>query len=397
MRKGRCEPRLLRKILFALVAIAIGIGAPLVLAEIVLRFLPVSTGLGSRPVNEASPVFRFLPDRDYVWSKGWNFSIVNRGHVNNAGFVNDRDYEAGETMPLLAVIGDSYVEATMVPYPDTLHGRLAAAVEGRGRVYSFAASGAALSQYLLWARHATDVYRPDAMVFVIVGNDFDESLLAYKRSPGFHHYFEDTGGRLSLVRIDFEPSPLRPVIKLSALARYLFFNLLAWETVSRIQAALLGDWELPTLGGSARGGSDGGEPGGGEEQRFLGNVPRTVDAEHLAASKRAVDAFFRDLPEMAGLAPRRILFVVEGVRYPNVYDPEAYFVTMRRYFLERATSLGHGAVDMDRYFLPEHEANGTRFEFATDAHWNAAGHRLAAEAVARSDLFEEIFVQSSKW
>ena len=99
-------------------------------------------------------------------SKGWNFSIVNRVHINNAGFVNDRDYEAGETTPLLAVIGDSYVHAPMVSYPDTLHGRLSAAIEGRGRVYSFAASGAPLSQYLVWARHASDIYRPDAMVFV---------------------------------------------------------------------------------------------------------------------------------------------------------------------------------------------------------------------------------------
>ena len=387
----------MRKILFALITIAIGIGAPLVLAEIVLRFLPVSTGLGSQPVNEASPVFRFLPNRDYVWSKDWNFNIVTRGHVNDAGFVNDRDYEAGETTPLLAVIGDSYVEAAMVPYPDTLHGRLAAAVEGRGRVYSFAASGAPLSQYLVWARHARDVYRPDAMVFVIVGNDFDESLLAYSRGPGFHRYYEDTSGTLSLVRIDFEPPPLRPVIKHSALARYLFFNLHAWETVSRIQAVLRGDWEPPTLGGSGRLAAIAPTPVGGVEQRVRGNVPRPGDAERLAATKRAVDAFFRDLPEMAGLAPQRILYVVDGVRYPNADDPEAYFVTMRRYFLERATLLGYGTVDMDSYFLPEHEANGTRFEFATDAHWNAAGHRLAAKAVARTDLFEEIFVQSSEW
>ena len=70
---------------------------------------------------------------------------------------------------------------------------------------------------------------------------------------------------------------------------------------------------------------------------------------------------------------------------------------MRRYFLERATLLGYSAVDMDCSFLPEHEANNTRFEFPSDAHWNSIGHRLAAEAVARTDLFQEIFVQPSVW
>jgi hypothetical protein len=374
----------MKKILFPLIAITIGFSIPLVLAEVALRFLPVTTGSPSRPVNEANPVFQYLPDNDYVWSKGWNFNIVNRGRVNNAGFVNDRNYEAGDGTPLLAVIGDSQIEALMVPYEDTLHGRLAAAVEGRGRVYSFAASGAPLSQYLVWARHASDTYRPDAMVFVIISNDFDESLLAYKSSPGFHYYDEDVGGTLSLVRIDHDPPLAVSAIKLSALGRYLFWNLNlgAVETFARIQAALHGDWEVLF-------------PAEGDEERYLGNVPRTVEAGRLAASKRAVDAFFRDLPEMAGLAPQRILFVVDGVRYPNAHDPEAYFVKMRGYLLNRAASLGYGTIDMDDHFLPEHEANGTRFEFPTDAHWNAASHRLAAEAIASTRLFDEFFVRSS--
>ena len=68
---------------------------------------------------------------------------------------------------------------------------------------------------------------------------------------------------------------------------------------------------------------------------------------------------------------------------------------MRRYFLERATSLGYGAIDMDRHFLPEHENNGTRFEFPTDDHWNAVGHRLAAEAVIGTDLFEKMLIPSN--
>lgn len=358
----------MRNFLFSAIAIAFGVLAPLVFGEILLRFLPVSTGLRVQPVNEASPVYRFLPGRDYVWSNGWDFNIVNRGQVNNAGFVNDLDYEAEETTPLLAVIGDSYVEAAMVPFPDTLHGRLAAAVKDRGRVYSFAASGAPLSQYLVWAQHAREVYRPDAMAFVVIGNDFDQSLLAYKRAPGFHYYRRDGGGALSLARVDYEPSRLRQIARLSALARYLVLHLNLLEAASWLEALL-----------------------NGETQDFLGNVPRLVDSERVEASKSAVEAFFRDLPQAAGLAPRRILFVVDGVRYSDAHDPEAYFVKMRRYFLDRARSLGYGAIDMDQLFMPEHRAKGTRFEFPTDAHWNAAGHRMAFEAIVATDLLQETF------
>ena len=64
---------------------------------------------------------------------------------------------------------------------------------------------------------------------------------------------------------------------------------------------------------------------------------------------------------------------------------------MRRYFMARAKALDYGAIDMDHHFLPENEANGTRFEFPTDGHWNAAAHGLAAKAVADTDLFKRNF------
>ena len=54
----------------------------LVVAETALRFFPVMSGLHSLPVSKDSPVLRFSPNRDFVFSHGWNFSLINRGHVN---------------------------------------------------------------------------------------------------------------------------------------------------------------------------------------------------------------------------------------------------------------------------------------------------------------------------
>ncbi|MCG8547573.1 MAG: hypothetical protein MJE12_25525 [Alphaproteobacteria bacterium] len=391
----------MKKLLFAVMAVAVSVGVTLVLAEIALRFFPVSTGLFSQPVNDARPVFSFLPNRDYLWSRDWNFSIVNGGRVNNAGFVNDRDYDTGESTPLLAVIGDSVVEATMVPYANTLQGRLATEVAGRARVYSFAASGAPLSQYLAWARHARDVYRPDAMAFVVIGNDFDESLLAYRQWPGFHHYHEDKDGVLRLVRVDYEPNPRRALVQRSALARYLLFNLQVMETAARTTSALQGYWsdltsEMEGSGPKAAAPSIAvDEKGAVTGRQYLGNVPRVVGPKRVSDSKRAVDAFFRDLPEMSGLAPARICFVVDGVRYPGEKDPQSYFIQMRRYLLSRAEAQGYCVIDMDDHFLPEHRKNGTRFEFPTDGHWNGIAHGLAARAVADTTLFKQRFAPSA--
>ena len=172
-----------RELLLNLLLSLASIVVCLLAAEIVLRFLPVSTGLRSMPVTAADPVLHFTPNRPFVNSLGWNLHNVVHGRVNNAGFVNDQDY-VRDGPPLIAVIGNSFIEAQMVAYPQTLQGRLAAALKDKFRVYSFAGSGAPLSQYLIWAGYAVKEYGARAVVINVVGNDFDESLAALPRRAG---------------------------------------------------------------------------------------------------------------------------------------------------------------------------------------------------------------------
>src|SRR5947207_15827742 len=84
----------------------------LLVAEIALRFLPVSTGLRSMPVTATDPVLHFTPNRPFVNSLGWNMHNVVHGRVNNAGFVNDQDY-VRDGPPLISVIIVSFIEAPM--------------------------------------------------------------------------------------------------------------------------------------------------------------------------------------------------------------------------------------------------------------------------------------------
>ncbi len=354
-----------------LAAAVLAIGVPLLAGEVASRFLPVDSGLWAQPVNEANPVFHFHPNRDYLFSRDWNFAIANRGRVNNAGFVNDQDYAREGPRPLLAVIGDSYVEAAMVPFAETVHGRLARAAQGRGRVYSFGASGAPLSQYLVWARFARETYAADRLVIVVVGNDFDESLLETRVAPGLHQYVPE-GDELVLGRTDYRPSALRPLVRVSALARYLVFNLRIQDTLGR----------LPSFIRSARAGP-----------AYVGNVAAAADPRRLALSEKAVLAFFRDLPAHSGLAPEQVLFVVDGTRYLGADDVGAsYFSRMRRFFLAEAAGRGYRTVDMDESFHPAARENpSVRFNWPTDGHWNGLAHGMAAEAVMRSGAFPELF------
>jgi hypothetical protein len=365
-----------KHLLFAALAITGSVLACLLFAEIVLRFLPVATGMWAMPVNAAHPIFRFTPDREFLFSRDWNFSLVNRGRINNDGFVNDENYAENDPRPLLAVVGDSYVEAAMVPNDKTFYRRQSGKLDGKGRIYSFGASGAPLSQYLVWARYAAQKYHAGAIAIVVVGNDFDESLLAYNTRPGLHLYAREPDNRLQLRRIDFEPSALRYLVRRSALGRYLIFHLEVLETARQL-AARVG---LVSLAHAAA-------------PQYVGNTAAEASPQRVRDSQEAIAAFFDDLGRMVPLAPDRIVFLVDGARYEaeiTVTDA-SYFGLMRKHFMREASQRGYEVVDLQPLFLERGRDGRTRFEYPIDRHWNATGHAVVAEALATSKAYEHIF------
>jgi hypothetical protein len=364
-----------RELLLSLMLSLASVVFCLLAAEIVLRFLPVATGLRSTPVNAADPILDFTPNRPFVNSLGWDLRNVVRGRTNNAGFVNDQDY-VREGPPLLAVIGDSFIEAQMVAYPETIQGRLAAWFDGKFRVYSFAASGAPLSQLLIFAGHAVREYGARALVINVVGNDFDESLADYKIGPGFWQYARDADGVLRLRLNAYQPGMMISLARHSALARYVIINLGFQHTIFRIRA--LGDLIFGKPANAA--------------PRYAGNTDASADAKRVHDSLAVLDAFFRDLPERVGLPPERVLFTLDGFRYASAAQAGAgtYFDLMRRAFMERAAAQGYEVIDLDTRFIPRHARTGESFEFYDDNHWNGAGHGVVAEAVLESKLLARL-------
>jgi hypothetical protein len=362
----------LRKIIFASIAVLLGIAVPLGLAEIALRILPTNGGMMPQPVNAARPIFHFQPNRELVWSRGWDFKVVNRVRVNNAGFVNDQDYDDKDPRPLLAVVGDSYVEAVMIPGRETFHARLAAAAPA-GRVYTFAASGAPLSQYVAFAQHARSDWKAEALIVVIIGNDFDESLARYRTGPGFHHYVEAPDGALELKRYDFQPGLLRAVVEHSALARYLLYNIQAHEHLRGL-IRLLPDFIRPA-----------------RADVFAGNTSASLDRERVEQSQRAVRAFLRDIVGRGGWRPEQVMFALDGARYPAGAPAVAasYFGQMRSFFMAEARRGGFGVLDLDPAFFARHQAQPVPFEMPDDGHWNPTAHGIVADAIAQSAFFRK--------
>lgn len=367
---------MLRQLFLRILSIGFGLALFFIGAEIVFRFLPVNEGLGRLAVNAENLVVRFQPDRVSTWSDGWNFSIVNEVRTNNFGFVNGQDYDPEADSPLLAVVGDSYVEAAMVPFTETLQGRLQGRVKDRGRVYSFGASGLGLGSYLAYAEYAQKTFRPDGMVFVIIRNDFKESLYKYEKSPTQHYFDKTPDGKVILRRVDYEPSTLRKILRHSKLAMYLITNVGLHRGISI---------PIPLGKGDVMNHIPG-------EVSVVGN-----EDEFKSDAKEAIGFFFDFLPKKSGLAPEKILFVVDGDR-PALYEAETFdankdglFQDLRSHFIATATRLGYGVADLQPAFAAEFAQNGEKFEFPRDSHWNGAGHGVAAENVAVSSLFREVF------
>ena len=190
----------------------------------------------------------------------------------------------------------------MVPFAETLTGRLSAAAEGYN-VYSFAMSNSPLSQYLVWARHARKHYNIQGMVFVIIDNDFDQSFRKYRNSnfslQYYYQFTEEESGQLH-PRLPKEhiPSPTikRALCKLDIYS-YLYFNCNWGRSMSRIK-------------------------------KLVDNRSAKDSAERLEDSKRAADAFLRLVSEYSSLPRSKILFVVDS-GYAARFD--LYYGVKKRY------------------------------------------------------------------
>jgi hypothetical protein len=364
-----------RQWLLATVSVVVSTVLTIGLIELVLQFLPVATGMLGLPVTENSPLYRFEPNSNFVFSIGWKLDGVNRGHVNNAGFVNDQDYQKSATTPLLAVVGDSFIEAAMIPYPRTVQGRLTAALAGERRVYSFGTAGAPLSQYLILARHAVDEYSAQAVVISVVFNDFDESYFAYRPADAYWYYVPDGDGALHLKLFQHHRSLLRSLVVKSALARYLLINLQIDQVIHH----------TPFLKSLVVGPAHAQSPSAGD-------LPPDADAERMRISYAVIEAFFRDLAAMVKLPPDRVLFTLDGFHYPESAAAARgyYFDRMRRAFAARATALGYGLIDLDPFFFSDFARHGDRYEIPGDGHWTAHAHGVIADAVLASDFMQRL-------
>ena len=325
-----------------------------ILLEVIFRFLPTSESLLTKPVNASNPYLRFEENRNVTRQIGFDFTHVNVKRVNNYGFVATRDFKTNKDgrNKVVAVIGDSQVEALQVSDADTFHAKIDASFDNID-VYPLGVSGSPMSQYIAYKNYVRNSFSPDLYVFLIVFNDFDESWYEFKKAPGYH-YFSNSGG---LDRVDYFPSKIKKLVRKSAFLRYLHLDLKLTVQLGRF-------FQLQT-----------------DADKLKLKSNNVIEAR----GKEAVNRFVKEIRDLATEKP--VIVVLDGDRnsiYAGQKGRDLNVIRNRwfQYLFEKSQNIPNlFALDLHPVFQNDWDENKKKFNYEYDYHMNERGHAIAADAL----------------
>jgi hypothetical protein len=340
-------------------AFGAGVLATLLLLEASIRVLPVLAGSYAADPRDRWPVHTMIPNTQYTYSTAWTLQNVHHGRINNYGYASPHDYQPGRGD--IAVFGDSYIEAMMNDYGDTLPGALNDYLDTPREVLSFGMSGAEMPDYLGTSALVRAEFSPDWAVFVITAGDFTNGFNA---APG---YFEWDARQSPPIRLvpEINRSELAKFSRTVGLVRYLRGQLLFRPN------------EMIKL----RRGADHAAGASACRDEVLSNKDEAL-----------LQAFAGELPRALQLPPARIILVFDADRrriYAGARGNATPACQVRALLAnERLAGLARQAgmpvIDAEPVFRRHFEAGlGPLDRSPMDAHWNPAAHRLIAQEVAR--------------
>lgn len=186
--------------------------------EVVFRFLPVSTATDTG-YHIQPRILTYPPDHHFRIATGWDLKNPQVHVANNYGFLAVRTFTFDPAA--IALIGDSFVEANMLPVDQRLAAQLEAGLAGRP-VYAMGGPGSSLLDYAERAEFAARQFGIRRFVFVLERGDIRQAFCGSGNVHG--PCMDPISGRQ---RVDLQPAPgvFKRVARESALAQYVFSQL----------------------------------------------------------------------------------------------------------------------------------------------------------------------------
>lgn len=329
----------------------------LLLLELFFRFIVPASERPQSFFDENDLIYKFdtTATREGVHTIGKFAQQRGRWRINNYGWNSPIDYVPQGENNLIAILGDSYIEATQVDvdksYPSLLRKELGENYD----IYSFGKSGAPLSEYLNYSRYINKYFNPDILIFNVIHNDFDASIL--KLAP------EAT----SLLTLNIEDSTItenlpkansslqqynwkRRMIYKSALFRYLYINLHVRQTLSEFRMRK------------------------NNQERFNANVEVTKLENNKSLITKSVNYILGKIHEEN--PNKRIIFVFDAPRddiyNDNLKNSEILFL---HEILEKCClKYSFEYIDLTKPMENDYNENSIKFNSELDGHWNEYGH-----------------------
>lgn len=349
-------------------ALALGLAgalAVLLALEAAFRVLPVSTATLSGYHVDPN-ILGYPPGHTWRVATGWDLRNPQTLRANSLGFASTDEFKP--SAQAVALIGDSFVEASMLDEGDRPAPQLARALSGSVPVYGMGGPGSALLDYAERIRFATE--RLDVRRFVVFmeAGDVRQSLCG---SGNVHAACLDPATLAP--RLEHQPSPstAKRLLRHSALAQYVFSQL-------KVDAGRLWRQVLASSAPPAPHDAPMDTPSGGvspQQQPIRDGMVKAV-----------AERFFERIGPHAG---GRLVLVVDGRRSKAALaeprEAAGNVLRERHLFIELARARGAAVVDAEAVYRDHWMRSSLSLEVGPyDAHLNRVGVQLLMGAAAKA-------------
>ena len=315
------------------------------------RLLPVSTSTETGYHHDPD-ILNYPARHDWQVATGWDLRNAQRLQSNNLGFAAHRDFVPDERA--VALIGDSFVEASMLPEAARPGRQLEQALGGRP-VYAMGGPGSSLLDYADRVRLARQRLKVRDFVFLLEPGDVRQAICG----SGNVHSACLARGTLE-PRRERQPAAggLKKVLRHSAAAQYLASQI-RLEPQQLVQSAVR----------FFKGPSD--------------NAPvNGVPGLEPAAIQAVLKEFFGRMGPSSGFG--RVLFVVDGRHDLKGPPLDAGLKVEREAFMAAAREWGALVLDAEEAY-GTHQASSQRLLDVGpyDKHLNTLGVQVLFTAAAR--------------
>lgn len=326
----------------------------LLLLEIFFQLLPVSTSTETGYYIDPL-ILSYPPYHHWTTSTGWDLRNVQHLESNNLGYVANRDFERNANA--VALIGDSFVEASMLPASDRPGAQLERALGGRP-VFAMGNPGTALLDYAERIRYAHTHFGVRDFVVLMERGDVEQSLCGSGNING-----PCLDPKTLEPRVEKQPPAgmLKRIFRHSALAQYVFGQL------KLNPQQLLRQAFPPAHGGTAV------QP---DKARSGPLTPSAKTAPYVDVVTRAF--FERIKPYATG----RLIIVIDSDR-PALAKGQLKPDPSRARFIQLARATGATVIDTEPLFQAHFARSRLSLDVGPyDGHFNALGVSLVTHAAA---------------